>query len=286
MFSKVLNPNFEEDFKIQAKLLKKELFGLGFIMKHAQSLELLSKIGGFSNYKERCNYMKEHYPLSKSYKHKKIEYEKKKVLTIEEIYQEVKAEIIYILHNYEEDEFLDAVGCSLSELTADIAFSHVLKYIEKYKILILEKGVSAFDEGGVYFILKDNYSYHLQDRNIKLTPHGSIVFDDTIIANIRFNTLSDRKKKISMDILSDRLIEYGRLPTDYTWGYKDGSSTFNTAMVILDECLVDYNLNDEKCMNLTRKFAEEFLIHFNQDKEANISEYRVIKWVHANSSII
>lgn len=280
---KVLNPNVEMDFKQQAKILAKELFAnYGVSIKYTQSLEILSKVGGFETYKSRCEYMKTKFPEQEE----KEEFSLNPV-TREEIDQEVKAEIVYILNNYdnEEDEYLNAVGCKISELTEEIAYNHITKYIDKYEKVFLKNGLDSLAEGGVYDILKENFTYYVQNRNINLNPNAQISFNETVIAKVNFISFTDFDKKLEEDVLSNRLKEYKRLPLDYTWGYKYGSCVFNTAMVILDECLVEYDLNQQLYKDMTVKFANEFLINYNQEKEANISEYRVIKWLREEKLI-
>lgn len=277
MQSKLLDPTIEEDFKTQAERLKEVLESYRISLKYSQVLEVLSKSNGFTNYKDRCLYMKSRYP-KKANKNFGIN-SKEEVSTLEDIYREVKADIVFIIHTYDKDYFLPAIGYKISNLTEEDAFNYICKYIEKYKTRILKIGISSFSEGGVFDVLEGNFSYHVQSRNINLNPEARITFDDIVIAEAKYDTSMKIEEKISKDILSKRLIEYGRFPTDYTWGYKDGSSTYNTAMVILDESILDYDQTKEKFKKMTRDFADYFLIYYNQREEANISEAKVIDWV-------
>jgi len=55
----MFNPNNEQDFKAQARILKNELLNTGIDIKHSKVLELLSKINGYNTYKDRCKYVQE-----------------------------------------------------------------------------------------------------------------------------------------------------------------------------------------------------------------------------------
>ena len=54
----MFNPNNEQDFKTQARILKKELLNIGVDIQHSKVLELLSKVNGHNTYKDRCAYAK------------------------------------------------------------------------------------------------------------------------------------------------------------------------------------------------------------------------------------
>jgi len=55
----MFNPNNEQDFKAQARILKNELLNTGIDIQHSKVLELLSKINGYDTYKDRCKDVKE-----------------------------------------------------------------------------------------------------------------------------------------------------------------------------------------------------------------------------------
>ena len=68
---------------------------------------------------------------------------------------------------------------------------------------------------------------------------------------------------------------------DLCWGYKNGSSTIRTAMILLNEVIYNFSDENEDFEKMSYCFADEILSIFQQNKPARIEEAKIIDWVNS-----
>lgn len=185
-------------------------------------------------------------------------------ITIYQIIERVSNAIKKAYQEYGEK----AISKDLKVNNYDEFMVKVTPYFEKFEDLFRESNDSIDDQdifGYACNVVEHGYSIDFQNRIFKLellNNVGAIYINDKLIAS--------HSLKIS---------PLKNVGGDFCWGYKNGGSTMRTAMVVLHECLVDYDQALPYYDDMARAFSNEFLSIFMQDEKAIFEEQKVLYWV-------
>lgn len=184
------------------------------------------------------------------------------MLTLKKIMIDVKHALEKHLANISQEElkkhyYVESIDEAIDKLT---------KYFKKFTS---QFEAYAPDEEEVLDIsiqfLLNGFSKNLQKRTFKLElldGLGAIYINDELIA-------SPAKKLYPLETAKG----------DLCWGYKNGSSTVRTAMVMLNASLYDFDENDTYYQRMSSKFADEILSQFTQNEHATYEEWKLLDWV-------
>lgn len=184
------------------------------------------------------------------------------MLTLKKIMIDVKHALEKHLANISQEElkkhyYVESIDEAIDKLT---------KYFKKFTS---QFEAYAPDEEEVLDIsiqfLLNGFSKNLQKRTFKLElldGLGAIYINDELIA-------SPAKKLYPLETAKG----------DLCWGYKNGSSTVRTAMVMLNASLYDFDENDTYYQRMSSKFADEILSQFTQNEHATYEEWKLLHWV-------
>lgn len=190
---------------------------------------------------------------------------KDKYYTKEQMEELIKNSLSYLKNNYDKNEFNEV----LMGLKEHNLIEKVIKYLLRYIDIVNQyRTLNDLDiDEIIYDVLHYGCSSPFQDRKIilkNIDGFGAVLFDHKIVAST--------SKKI-FPLMSAK--------GDFCWGYKHGSSTLRTALVILNECLFEFDENASFYIEMASTFADDILFPFTQNENAILEEIKVVQWVHS-----
>ncbi len=186
--------------------------------------------------------------------------------------EEIKPIIENILYDFTEQELIDTFKtASINDILEKslLYFSKFIKQINfqvKYYDIKENEEFSNFIADIFAEIWNENFtSYTLQDR----------VF---ILKNYKgFGSVSIEKQ----GVIASRIKKYPLIYVDgdLCWGYKNGSSVVRTAILLLNEVIYNYDVENEIYEKMASDFANEVLSIFQQNAPARLEERKIIAWI-------
>lgn len=186
--------------------------------------------------------------------------------------EEIKTIIENVLQNFTEQELIDTFKIASADDILEKSLAYFSKFIKQINFQVKYYDIKEDEEFNNFItdifteIWDEGFtSFTLQDRVFILKNYKGL------------GSISIEKQGVIASHVKKYPLVY--IDGDLCWGYKDGSSVRRTAILLLNEVIYDYDVENKTYEKMASDFADEVLSIFQQNAPARLEERKIIDWI-------